>query len=240
MNTIDENDNLNVTDNDTPVNINDDSEFPKAGLPVFRSLIPLTQLRQQLPISLILPKNYQMIPRENLATDNSPIDGLFGNAFNFIRRLKRDSEQVEKDNCSSINNDENCKPKTMKKIKIDLSSESAKKAFEDIFNINKVGHSHEETSSTELSCPISVFLKVMYEDISKQLTSDGSVIPKNVAAILNSISKGDNDSLRLVNKELSEVPFPTKVKVQLENGDEKNFLKELSDYVDTTLCSLTK
>ncbi|XP_022817259.1 uncharacterized protein LOC111350069 isoform X2 [Spodoptera litura] len=216
---------------DTPVIIDEDLELPKAETPSFRSLVPLIKLKNHIPIPIIFKKQDLDLAQDILKggliphSNNLPIDGLVGNAFDFIRRLKRDTEQIEKDkeNCNSVNADENCEPKSLGNLKSNLNSE-------DKLNLNK-----DAASSTVLTCPMSVFLKIVSEEILNQL--DDSQVPKNVRAILNSMAKGNDDTLRLINKELSGIPIPMKVKVELHDEDTKNVINELSDFVDTALCS---
>ncbi|CAH1643060.1 unnamed protein product [Spodoptera littoralis] len=216
---------------DTPVIIDEDLELPKAETPSFRSLVPLIKLKKHIPIPIIFKKQDLDLAQDILKggliphSNNLPIDGLIGNAFDFIRRLKRDTEQIEKDkeNCNSVNADENCEPKSLENLLINLNSE-------DELNLTK-----DAASPTVLTCPMSVFLKMVSEEILNQL--DDSLVPKNVREILNSIAKGNDDTLRLINKELSGIPIPIKVKVDLHDKDTKNVLNELSDFVDIALCS---
>uniref|UniRef100_A0A2H1VUD3 SFRICE_008058 n=1 Tax=Spodoptera frugiperda TaxID=7108 RepID=A0A2H1VUD3_SPOFR len=227
--------------NDSPVVTDEDLNQPKADILSFRSLVPLIKLKDNIPIPIIFRRQDLDLAQDILKggfisqTDNLPIDGLVGNAFNFIRRLKRESEQTEKEieDCNSLNASENCEPKTLKKIKIDLSSGDAKKAIEDLLNINKLNSTNDGASQSMISCPTTVLLKIVSKEILDQLADNDSVVPKNVRGILNSIAKGNEDTFEEL---LTSIPI--KVKTDLQGGDTTNILNELSNYVDTSLCSL--
>ncbi|XP_035455115.2 uncharacterized protein LOC118279584 [Spodoptera frugiperda] len=201
----------------------------------------MIKLKDNIPIPIIFRRQDLDLAQDILKggfisqTDNLPIDGLVGNAFNFIRRLKRESEQTEKEieDCNSVGASEDCEPKTLKKIKIDLSSGAAKKAIEDLLNINKLNSTNDGASQSMISCPTTVLLKIVSKEILDQLADNDSGIPKNVRGILNSIAKGNEDTFEEL---LTSIPI--KVKTDLQGGDTTNILNELSNYVDTSLCSL--